>query len=111
MATNKLAVDVLNTYEYGPASKIVDVLIRYGFLEADEMTEPERYAQGARDWIYKYSPDIADTSAKTIFDKASGWNTEGWEAVMGNEPILHNNTKIKNIFAALVILAKEAGEL
>lgn len=113
MATNKRVVDILDDNEYGPASKIVSVLIEHGFIEADEMTEPERFAQGARNWISSLS--TVDDGPKAVFNSASGWSTDSWETVMSfgqidREKINHPD-KIRNIFAALVILAKEAGEL
>lgn len=103
--TNRDAVKVLNNNEIGPANKIVEVLINNGFMYADDITEPERYAQAAEAWVDTHSQG---TNPREIFDKASGWNTEAWEIVMDKEPIVHHPQKIKNIFAALVLLAKEA---
>lgn len=111
MATNKAAFNALVSSPFILTEEnAIMVLIKAGFITADELTEPERYAEGARNWVrYHSAPGCAD--AKEIFDKASGWCTEGWETVMDGEKIVHYPNKIKNIFQALVILAEEAGEL
>lgn len=114
MATNRSVVNILDNSGYGPATKIVSVLIEHGIIEADEMTEPERYAQSAKNWISDLS--TVDDSPKAVFHSASGWSTDSWETVMSygktdREKINHHPDKIRNIFAALVILAKEVDEL
>lgn len=113
MATNKAAVDHLNNNGWSDSDFVVEDLIEGGFLEADpepELTEPELIAQAAKDWIGKIG------SNGNAFSYASGWSTCSWKVVLEdklavNEFNLENDIpRLKNIFAALVILAKEAGE-
>lgn len=110
MATNKAAYNALVSSPFILTEEnAITVLIEAGLLEADPITEPERFAEGARNWVVNHSG--SENDVKNIFDKASGWCTEGWEVVMGGEKIVHNTTKIKYIFQALMILAEEAGVL
>lgn len=105
MATNNNAVEHLMNSGYMKATSenAVYFLIEGGFIEADEpvITEPERIAKVAKDWI-------GSANYESVFGYASGWSTAGWEEVL-KEPLEHDIAKIKNVFAALVILAKEDG--
>ena len=97
MATNLDAVKHLERLQINNASYIVTRLVEAGFIEEKKLTEPERYAQAAKDWV----------SADRVFTLASAWTTEGWAVVL-NEEIM-TLEKRRNIFWALVLLAKEEG--
>lgn len=100
-AEELLKSEGMNRYR---SEAIINSLIEGGFIVADPepvITEPERIAQAAKDWI-----GTADYNSAFVY--ASGWSTAGWEEVL-KEPLEHNIAQIKNVFAALVILAKEAG--
>ncbi len=84
---------------------IVKTLIEGGFIEAEPLSEPERIAEAARNWLGNGS----SKSAKQVFDYASGWTTSSWEYVLGEKFEDSNPMMSKEIFAALVLLAKEAG--
>lgn len=106
MKTNKAAIKHLNEYfKHLNVIPIVNALVEGGFIEEDTLTEPERVAQAAKDWIENSMPGA---TPRSVFRYASGWNTSSWEYVL-NESFENDSTKIKIIFQALVILAKEAG--
>lgn len=92
---------------FNPAKEVVSMLVKGGFIEADPKieSEPEVFAQKAKAWLKEHGV----TEPTAVFDKASGWNTESWGVVLSEENITHNYKKIKSIFEALMILAKEAG--
>lgn len=107
MATNKAAVTAIMITQppsqvKDSAAKVVSILVDKGFLEADVLTEPERFAQAAYNWLGNISPSAA-------FHNAVGWSTNGWETVLG-ESLSHNLDKIRIVFEALVIMAKNAGK-
>lgn len=85
------------------AREIVENMIDGGFVEADPIpeTNPERLAKTARAWI--------GTTPGISFGYASGWSEEGWEHVLNEKFDAHDIQIRKDIFAALVILAKEDG--
>lgn len=102
--TNKAAIKALEDSPYIlSARSAVSTLIRAGFLEADPVTEPERFAEAAKVWC----SNASKTGPKEVFACAAGWTTAGWEAVM-RQPLFYPATN-QNVFKALVILAKEAG--
>lgn len=108
MSKNKDVQNYLYDCGYKSAPVITAHLIDGGFVEADPMTDAEHVADQANRWLGKRN------NAKNTFDKASGWNTDSWRLVVNNDPKekrfnFDNPTEIKLIFAALVILAKEAG--
>lgn len=105
MKKNKRAVKLLNEKKINNADYIVSHLIEGGFIEEDVMTEPERIAQAARDWLGA----TGEKSPSQVFNYASGWGTASWEYVL-KETCENAPSKNQNIFWALVILAKEAGE-
>lgn len=99
MANNKKVTEYLEGLGYFAPDDIVGDLIEGGFIDADEMTEPERYAHVAHKYLRGDSI--------YIFETAAGWNTASWETIMKER--IGTPANIRNIFAALVILAKEAG--
>jgi hypothetical protein len=101
MATNKKVVKLLSDHGYIQSDTIVRILIDNGLLQEDQQSEPEKFAQAARDWV-------GDRVEKNVFDYASGWSTGAWETVL-KETIADRVEKTQNVFYALVILAKEAG--
>ncbi len=84
------------------AQKAIAAMIDAGFIEDDPMTEPEYFAQAAKDWVG------SAFDAAQVFGFATGWSTEAWETVL-DEKFEHDLSKQKNVFAALVLLAKEGG--
>jgi len=83
------------------AERVVNILIEHGFMEEDPLSRPELFAQKARDWVGK---DVTN-----VFKYASGWSTNSWSLVL-DTPLTHDITAQQDVFRALVILAKEAGE-
>lgn len=106
MKTNKAAVKVLTENGWSSCHSIVRDLIEAGIIEEDVMTEPERIAQAAKIWLG------SNHTSESVFEHASGWSTASWAYVL-NEPyeggLDHDCKRIKDIFLAIVILAKEAG--
>lgn len=106
MKTNKAAVKVLTESGWSSCHSIVRDLVEAGIIEEDVMTEPEHIAHTAKTWLG------SNHDAKSVFDYASGWSTESWAHIL-NEPykdgLSNNCSRIKDIFRAIVILAKEAG--
>lgn len=103
MPNNKNAVRYLENRDIDNANYIVGQLIEGGFIEDIIPTEPELLVEAAKKWLSR----TGKKTSKEDFGFASGWNTEGWEQVTG-EVFIHKPEKIRNIFAALVIMAKEA---
>lgn len=104
MRTNKAVVDYLSDCGYSSPNGIVYDLIDAGFIEPDpvpELSEPERFVAKAKEWL-------GELNKTDYFKYASGWSTASWETVT-EESIDHNTDKIRSIFYALVILAKETG--
>lgn len=109
--TNKNAIQVLEDYGFDYTVETIRVLVMNGFIEADpipEISEPEQMALDAKTWLGKYG------SNHDAFSKASGWSTESWQIVIrdvrkDDKPRFGDPGDIRNIFAALVILAREAG--
>ena len=110
--TNKAAIAALESSPYVLTERsAVITLIKAGLLEADPVpviTDAERYAQIAKEWL------SSNSDFNNAFYYASGWSTEGWEHVLKTEfgrdfSLDHNIERCKSVFAATVILAKEAG--
>lgn len=89
----------------------VQALIDAGIIEADVLTEPERYAQMAREWIGEINEEMKiQTKAEAVYNYASGWSTDSWAHVTG-ENFGNDTFKARNAFLATVLLGKEAGLL
>lgn len=112
---NRNVEDILENYGYGQETtkNIVRLLIEHDIIEADKISDAEVLAARARKWVGNYG------SSSDVFNKASGWNTESW-IIVANDPYAKDYgldldwkfdtpMEVKQIFAALVILAKEAG--
>lgn len=99
---NKEALSCLRNLDISNADYIVNSLVAAGILEASPLSEPERIAQAAKDWVG------SAFDAAQVFGFATGWSTEAWETVL-DEKFEHDLSKQKNVFAALVLLAKEGG--
>jgi len=100
---NKKAEDVLRVSGYGSSliKEVINDLIEAGMIEEDPLSRPELFAQMARDWVGK---DVTN-----VFKYASGWSTDSWSLVL-DTPLTHDINAQQDVFRALVILAKEAGE-
>lgn len=107
---NRNAERILAEYETINARQIIDLLIENGYVPNVPLSNPERLAEAATRWFPKNR-----VITPSVFDKASGWSTVSWEMALeelGEAPMdLKSPSGIKNIFAALVILAKEEGIL
>lgn len=106
MSTNLKAIDFLigkDLYQYDLTERIVEALVNQGFIEADELSEPEQYAEGAKNWIRS----CGGGNPLNTFQCAAGWDSDSWKVVM--EKVGHYGISHTAIFNALVILAKEAG--
>ena len=97
---NKEAVRFLEAKSVNNANFIVARLIEGGFIEDIPLSEPERLAEGAKQWLGLGTP-------YEKFETATGWSTEGWRTVMSEK--FQHPAQTRQIFHALVILAKEAG--
>lgn len=101
MKVNRAVTEYLVKHGWvATAEKVVSDLIEGGFIKEDNLTNPERLAAKAKEWLR------VKGNSKEAFKLASGWNTDGWHAVTGQS--FENPEQVRDIFAALVILAKEA---
>lgn len=103
MATNEEAVRYLEQIGVGNSNYIVGRLVERGFIIPDPLkTNPEVIVDTVKKWLMKNGV----IAPATILDRATGWDTAGWEVVLDEKNIsipMH-----KDIFLALQILAKEA---
>jgi hypothetical protein len=112
-STNKEVERVLKAHGFLDPKRIVKVLIHEGHVEADPVSPAQELADIAKAWLGNTGSSTC--GALDAFDKASGWSTESWRIVANGsydvqtEYPFNDPTKIKLIFKALVILAKEAG--
>lgn len=106
VGTNKAAITALKASPVTLTEEhSVAILIEAGLLEADDPSEPEQYAQAAYEWIEENN---CITDQKAAFERASSWSTSSWGRLV-NKSLEYDEARKKNIFAALVIMAKNAG--
>lgn len=102
MTTNKDAVRHLESRNIGNANYIVGQLVEGGFIEETPMTEPEKIAERAKQWLGNKK------GSKETYRLASGWSTDSWAHVL--ERSIQKPEGVRDLFLATIILAKEAGE-
>lgn len=106
--TNRQAVALLKRMAVNDPEHVVESLVRNGFIDNEEMDLPESYAYAAARWV--------SADPNYVYNCASGWSSDSWSYVLFEQGVIEDREKARHdikhhkaVFAATVILAKQAG--